>query len=114
MSETKAHVFPAGWGALEPGQAADCTHQLAFELGPDDPLFPWFETGAIRAIGASVTSDHVVFGIDDWEAPFFVSHLSWTRADTRPSLLRWLKPRSRPDPGVVPVSSLRQLDGWCD
>ena len=112
MTETKAHIFPAGWGALESKQADACTRQLQLELGPDDPLSPWFETGAIRAIGGSVTSDNVVFEIDDWEAPFFVSHLSWTEADTRPALMQWLKPWSRPDPGVVPVSSLIELDGW--
>ena len=114
MTETKSQVFPAGWGALEPGQAEACTRQLQLELGPDDPLYPWFETGAIRAIGGSVTSDHVVFEIDDWEAPYFVSLLSWIEADTRPALMQWLSPRTRPDPGVVPVSSLFELDGWCD
>lgn len=113
MPKKKAHKFPPGWGALETGQAEACTDQLAFELGPDDPLAGFFEAGAIRAIGGSVTSDHVVFEIDDWEAPFFVSHLSWTRADTRPALLRWLNPQARPDPGVVPISSLGELDGWC-
>lgn len=114
MTETTAHLFPAGWGALEPDQAEACTQQLALELGPDDPLSPWLETGAIRAIGGSVTSNDVVFEIDDWEAPYFVSDLSWTEADTRPALMQWLSPRDRPDPGVVPVSSLIELDGWCD
>ncbi len=112
MAKVKAHKFPAGWGALERGQAEACTQQLELELGPDDPLAPFFETGAIRAIGGSVTSDDVVFEIDDWEAPFFVSRLSWTQADTRPALLRWLNPRTRPDPGVVALSSLFELEGW--
>jgi len=112
MSNPKSHRFPAGWGALDRDQAEECTRQLAFELGPDDPFLPWFETDGIRAIGESVRSDHVVFEIDDWEAPFFVSLLSWTGPDTRPALLRWLSPATRPDPGVVPVSSLSELAGW--
>lgn len=114
MNGTRHEDFPAGWGALEPNQAAECTRQLAVELGPDDPFSPFFEAGAIRAIGGSVTSDHVVFEIDDWEAPYFVSLLSWTEPDTRPALLKWLRPTDRPDPGVVPISSLGELDGWCD
>lgn len=112
MNEIDDNDFPPGWGALEPGQAAECTRQLQFELGPDDPFSPFFEADAIRAIGGSVTSDHVVYEIDDWEAPYFVSLLSWTKPDTRPALLQWLKPATRPDPGVVPISSLDELDGW--
>ncbi len=113
MNKTRSHVFPAGWGALVPGQAEECTAQLQSELGPDDPFSPFFESGAIRAIGGSVNSDHVVFEIDDWEAPYFVSHLSWTAPDKRPAFLQWLRPGTRPDPGVVPISSLGELDGWC-
>ncbi len=107
-------ALPPGWGALDPGQAADCTAQLAFELGPDDPFAPWFDAQAIRAIGKSLNSEDVVYAIDDWEAPFFVSKLSWTRPDTRPALLKWLKPAARPDPGVVPLSNLGELTGWGD
>ncbi len=115
MTTKATYAFPAGWGALEPGQAEACTDQLAFELGPDDPLGPFFETGAIRAIGGSVSTNHVVYEIEDWETPFFVSLLSWTEPDTRPAILRWITPPpARPDPGVVPISSLGELDGWCD
>lgn len=112
MTAYEEHDFPPGWGALEPTQAEAYTRQLAFELGPDDPFSPFFEQGAIRAIGASVTSDNVVFEIEDWEAPYFVSRLSWTEPDQRPAFLQWLNPGTRPDPGVNPLSSLRELDGW--
>lgn len=104
--------WPRGWGGLEPEQAEDCTWQLMSELGPDDPLYPWFENGAIRAIGGSVTSNEVIYEIDDWETPYFVSNLTWTAADTRPRWLQRLAPRSRPDPGVVPVSDLDELLNW--
>lgn len=112
MTESDVHTFPPGWGPLDPGRAEECTRQLQFELGPDDPFSPFFEAGAIRAIGGRVNSDHVVFEIDDWEAPYFVSRLSWAKPDTRPAFLKWLNPGTRPDPGVVPVSSLGELDGW--
>ena len=114
MNEMKTYEWPRGWGGLEDGQSAAFTEQLLIELGPDDPLYPWFEHGAIRAIGGSVSSDDVVYEIDDWETPFFVSHLTWTAADTRPLWLQRLRPRARPDPGVVAISSLSELDGWCD
>lgn len=112
MTESDVHTFPPGWGPFDPGRAEECTRQLQFELGPDDPFSPFFEAGAIRAIGGRVNSDHVVFEIDDWEAPYFVSRLSWAKPDSRPALLKWLNPGTRPDPGVVPVSSLGELDGW--
>ncbi|MCB1359207.1 MAG: hypothetical protein KDK53_22790 [Maritimibacter sp.] len=114
MTETRRTEFPAGWGALDADEAAECTRQLALELGPDDPFSPFFEIGAIRAIGSSTTSHHVVYEIDDWEAPYFVSKLSWEEPDRRPALLQWLRPIDRPDPGVVPISNFGQLDGWRD
>ena len=97
---------------MEPGRSRVYTEELRRELGPDDPLVPWFETGAIRAVAGSVTSDHAVFEIDDWEAPYFVSELSWAEPDGRPGWLQKLSPRPRPDPGVVPISWLGELDGW--
>lgn len=114
MNEDDDFDWPPGWGALEPEQAADCTDQLRFELGPDDPLSAWFDHEAIWAVGGSVTSDHVVFEIDDWEAPYFVSLLSWLTPDERHPWLQKLFPRPRPDPGVVPISTLSELEGWAD
>lgn len=114
MAANRPEHFPAGWGALAPGQAETCTHQLEIELGPDDPFSPFFEMGAIRAIGGGVNTNHVVFEIDDWEAPYFVSRLSWTEPDDRPAWLQWLRPGDRPDPGVVPISALNELEGWRD
>lgn len=105
-------MLPEGWEPLDYGRAERSIHQLRFELGPDDPFGPYFDAGAIRAIGASVTSEHVVFEIEDWETPFFVSELSWAKPDPRPSFLQWLSPEARPDPGLVPISNLADLAGW--
>lgn len=105
-------TFPDGWSPLEHGRAKEITGQLAFELGPDDPFQPFFEEGLIRAIGASVASEHAVFMIEGWEAPYFVSELSWAKPDRRPAILRWFSPEPRPDPGVVPITNLEALADW--
>ncbi|GKY88585.1 hypothetical protein [Sinisalibacter aestuarii] len=111
MRETSDQDFPEGWGGLTPEQAALFTAQLRAELGRDHPFRRFFATGAIRAIGAADGSDDVVFAIAGWDAPYFASHLTWAAADTRPALLRRLRPRPRPVPGITPLHSLAALHG---
>lgn len=101
--------WPPGWCGLAPGQAETFLRQLARELGPDHELI---REGRIRAIGTAEGSDDVVYAVEGWEAPFAVVHLAWPKPDSRPWLIRKLRPRGRWAPAMVPLAAIRDLAGW--
>lgn len=104
--------WPPGWCGLAPSQPEAFLRQLAHELGPGHPLAPAIRDGRVRAIGTAEGSDDVVYAVEGWEAPFAVVHLAWPKPDSRPWLIRKLRPRGRWAPAVVPLAAIRDLAGW--
>lgn len=101
--------WPPGWCGLAPGQAEAFLGQLARELGPGHPLLG---AGRVRAIGTAAGSDDVVYAVEGWDAPFAVVHLAWPTPDSRPWLIRKLRPRRRWVPAVQPLAAIADLAGW--
>lgn len=102
--------WPNGWGGLTRAQETMFLRQLRRELAGDHP----FQHMTIRAIGICDFTDDVVYAVEDWDAPFFVSHPCWQKPDTRPWLLRKLRPRPKPFPGVQPIRDLDELAHFFD
>ena len=102
--------WPEGWCGLTEDQQVVFLAQLRRELPRDHP----FQHLEIEAIGTATGSDDVVYWSRGWQAPYFVSHLSWRAPDRRPALLRWLRPRPGWSPGIVPLHRLDDLAGWFD
>jgi len=105
MTDAGDYDWPPGWCGLLPSQVPAFLAQLRTELAPDHP----FQRMRIQAIGTALGSDDAVFAIEGWQAPFFVAHLAWPAPDTRPWLLRKLRPYPRYDPAIMPLPDLAVL-----
>ena len=102
--------WPEGWCGLAEGQADAFLAQLRRELPNDHP----FQHMEISTIGTAEGSDDVIYAVSGWIAPFFLCHLAWPHPDTRPWLIRKLKPRAKWSPSVQPIFSLCELAHYFD
>lgn len=116
MSAIADRDWPEGWGEMEADQAAFFTRQLALELPPDHPVQARIRDGSCRAIGKFWGSDDTVYAIGGWQAPYFVAHLAFPPADTRPWLVRRLRPKPAPRgyPALLPLVSIAALGAYFD
>ncbi|PCH70393.1 MAG: hypothetical protein COC12_08295 [Rhodobacteraceae bacterium] len=97
--------WPEGWGSVDAETGALFAAQLLSETGPLSDM----RVDTLVCIGRFEGSDDMVFAVEGWDAPYFVTHLSWAKPDARNWLVRWLRPWPDLAPVLVPVHTIGDL-----